>query len=273
MLINVDPFLTAIRNYRVVHLGGRYGSGKTALAFMLAYELLTKYKYRYLFSNTDSVWNDDPSDFFLRDGVHADAVLNLDEAGEYLETRSEVKQWLSYLRKLNVILLLPSFLPPARDVRMLSCQRIFNAEILGLPLWVYRWGIDSGHIDDGGMFFWWRPSEIWGIYDTIAMPSDAESILKNVKSWVAQAAKNTGYTRTALNYAAQSRSASLFADIALPNVGLSTQVTQTPPTSEGFASVQTVVDLSGVVDAAAETARKLEKTVSLSNKNSRGRRR
>lgn len=265
MLLNTDAFINAVRNYRILYLDGRLGGGKTALAFRLAYELLMKYKYRYLLSNTLSVWNDDFSKVYLRNNIWLDGVLLFDEAGEFFEGRAQVKEALSFLRKINGIMLLPSFLPPARDVRILTVQRVYNLQMVGLPVWVYRWEIDKGSVTDGGMFFWVNPHEIYGIYDTLGMPSDAHDILQNLKNYVAQAATTLGYDKTAK----KKQVISIFASEGL---GLRASAASGAASDESTPN-QTMDDLRGVVDTLYETTVRAQKAVSVSGKKSRGRRR
>lgn len=263
--INSDPFMTAVRQFRLLYIDGRYGGGKTALAFRIGYELVMTYKYRYLLSNTLSVFNDDPAKVYLREGVEANAVLVLDEGGEFLSKRSEVEQWLSYNRKIDTIMLIPSFLPPSRDVRILTVQRIFNANILGIPAWFYRWEIDKGSVTDGGVFCWWRPFEIFGVYDTRGMPSDANKLLEKVKSWVAQAARTLSYQETASK-----------AEIARHITGAGFRLQEDTPASAPAAEHTpdtSVADLQGVVDEFTASARKAEKAVSILAKSKRSRRR
>lgn len=204
-LVMADNIINYARNYRVVYLGGRYGGGKTAFAFRLAHELVTKYKYRYLLSNVASVWNTPAEAVQLRDGVYADAVMILDEGGMFLDNASEAKSWLAYLRKLNIILLVPSVLPPSTLMRRLSVQRTFNANSIGIPAWLYGLRLDAGIVKQEDKFLWWKPSEIFGIYDTVGMPADASELLAFLKVWTDQAKKQLGY---------QSRTPLLVADAA-----------------------------------------------------------
>jgi hypothetical protein len=137
-LVNAATFIGYCSTFRVVHIGGRYGGGKTSLAWRLAYELVDKGLARYVISNVKSVWSDDPAKITLRQGVYVDAVVILDEGGIFLKTGYDADKFLAFLRKLNITLLIPSVLPPATKARFLSVQRVWNAGVLGLPLWWYR---------------------------------------------------------------------------------------------------------------------------------------
>jgi len=143
-----------------------------------------------------SVWRDDPADVFLANGKTADAVLILDEAGVFMKSASETEEWLAALRKLNIVILCPSFLPPSRTARMLVLQRVFDATIIGVPVWWFKWHLDMGVLNEKGNFYWRNPQEIFGIYDTEGYPSEADELLNYVQEWTSQAQVNTGYKST-----------------------------------------------------------------------------
>ena len=180
--------------YRVVWMGGRYGGGKTALAFRLAHDLLKNHGYRYLLSNVKSVWTDDPKKIVLRDGQYADAVVILDEGGLFLKSSKDAETFLAFLRKLNVVILIPSVTPPTLKVRSFTIQRVYNLYSYGLPAWVYRWTLSSGHIKETGLFYWVSPPEIFGVYDTLGTPSDDGGLEDIFNDWTVKLQKTAGYT-------------------------------------------------------------------------------
>lgn len=189
--------LRYIYNYRICWIGGRFGGGKTSLAYRLAYDLKKKFPFRYVLSNVKDVWSDKPEDVVLRDGVFVDAIIILDEGGGFITTAKEADMWVEFLRKINVVLLLPSVRPPHRDMRTLTVRRDVNWQSLGVPCWAYTAKLDSGDIEEKFNFRWWHPNEIIGVYDTLGFPTDAKELLGNVKDWIKQAAANTGYEATA----------------------------------------------------------------------------
>jgi hypothetical protein len=213
-LHSFNAVLHYIKMYRVAHIDGRYGGGKTSFAFRCAYELLTRGGYRYLFSNVASVWNDNPDEIVMRDGRYVDAVVVLDEGGLFLKTGRDVEKFLVFLRKLNITLLLPSVQRPASALCRLQVQRMSNLNVLGLPLWSYVGRLSSGDQNERSNFYWRNPKEIYGIYDTLGVPtddtlvyladgSDAKSIMAAgslegyMNEWVKQLAQSTGYKNTA----------------------------------------------------------------------------
>lgn len=181
--LGADSFLGMVMAYRMVHIEGRFGGGKTALAVKIAERLLETGKVRYCISNIPIVWRDDPAKVELREGKRADCVVVLDEAGLFLETGREAKKFMAYLRKMNIVLVMPSVLEPAGVARMFSVQRTMTWTPLGIPLWWYNARLRYGRQKDSYSFGWWRPWEIFGIYDTEGAPDDDGGLYDYVKDW------------------------------------------------------------------------------------------
>lgn len=195
-LVNSALILGYLETFRVCNIGGRFGGGKTALGFRLARELIERKKVRHIVSNVQSVWNDDPAHIQLVNG-QADVAIILDEAGLFLETGRDAKKFLAYLRKLNVILIMPTVLEPAARIRFLTVQRIMNLEVMAFPMWLYRLDLIYGRTKEKGFFGWWKPREIFGIYDTKGYPSDDGGLAHFQKKWTEEVALGAGYERTA----------------------------------------------------------------------------
>lgn len=192
-LIMADSMIGMLKNYRVLWINGRYGGGKTALAHKLGQELLDSGFSRYLVSNVRSVWRDNPEKVVLRDGLLADCCVILDEGGLFLKTGHDADQFLAFMRKMNIVLIIPSVMPPAARVRFLTAQRIMTLNTVGLPLWLYKMTLRYGSVTEELKFGWWRPSEIFGIYDTAGAPDDDGGLDEYVKRWTAEIKKTTGY--------------------------------------------------------------------------------
>lgn len=195
-LIGRETIVGMLQTFRVLWIGGRYGGGKTALAYRLAYELLDSGFSRHLLSNCRNVWRDEPADVVLRDGRYLDTVVILDEGGLFLRTSRDADDFLAFLRKLNVVLIVPSIKPPAPSVRMVSVQRVANLQSVGLPAWVYNVSVEYGRQRDRERFVWWRPSEIYGIYDTTDVPVDDCGIGDYLESVVSNLVESQGHGKS-----------------------------------------------------------------------------
>lgn len=193
MLYGVNTFLAAVQTYRYCWLRSRPGSGKTALAFRLAYELVSSGRFRYILSNCRSVWADGPESVVLREGQYVDAVLILDEGGMFLDYGHKAKRWLAYLRKMNLVVLLPSVMKPAIVMRSFSVKRIINWEIIGVPVWTYRYRLSDAEDISRDFFHWVNPAEIYGVYDTQGFPSDGAGLEDWLLRWTKAAAAVAGY--------------------------------------------------------------------------------
>lgn len=183
-----ESFFGLLETFRVLTFDGRYGGGKTSLAFYCAEYLLKTGRFRYLLSNTPSVWTDNPNDVVLRPDEEGqptflDAVIILDETGLFLSMSVESKQFLAFLRKGNVVLLCPSVEDVARNLKSVTVQRLMNLQIVGLPAWVYSYKVRRGMQKDVAKFVWWHPEEIFGIYDSGAFPVDDNGLGDLLMDW------------------------------------------------------------------------------------------
>lgn len=193
MIYGGNTLYEYLRMYRCCWLRGRMGSGKTALAHKLAYDLISAGHFRYLVSNIRSVWNDAPADVLLREGVFVDAVIILDEGGIFAEGSYKAKKYLQYLRKMNCCVMVPSFLKPAAVMRDFSIKRSINWEIAGIPVWSYRYFVTDGVDNYHDWFHWIRPYEVFGVFDTGGFPSSDAGLEDWMVSWTKKAAAATGY--------------------------------------------------------------------------------
>jgi hypothetical protein len=176
-LVGADEFLRYVELTRYLWISGRFGGGKTALAFEIAGSLIDTERFTHLYSNCASVWADDPSRLQLREGLYADSAIVLDEAGLFVRDNKTAQRWLAFLRKFNIVLILPSFAPPAPSFQNLRVRRLLDGGAFGLPFWLYGWKYEDRDIKEGGRFFWWQPADIFGTYDTQSIPSDADELL------------------------------------------------------------------------------------------------
>lgn len=200
--VGVNLLLNQITSRRVCAIQGHYGTFKTSLAFRLAIELVEKYGYRYIVSNCYSNITDDMRDVVPDDKGRIDTVIILDEAGEFIHSTKDTKGWLAFLRKLNACLLIPTMDSLPSNLTRLEVSRSGNNQALGIDSVTYTISFDGGSTkDDRYNFTWNRPSEIYGLYDTDAYPSDAADIMEWLKMSTAKAAQKLNYGKTAMKYA------------------------------------------------------------------------
>ncbi len=106
MLINGDLAVNTLKAFHILHLSGRYGGGKTALAFRLALELLEDGTCQHLVSNVPSVWSEPLESVDFNDEKELNTVVIIDEAGVFLKTGRDVEAYMAALRKMGVYLII-----------------------------------------------------------------------------------------------------------------------------------------------------------------------
>lgn len=194
MLLNAGILIGYLKTYRIATIEGGYGTFKTALAFKLAHELLESGAVKYCVTNMPCVFRDKPRDVQFDENGQLNVVIILDEGGIFLEDTRTAKKYLNFLRKMNVILIIPSAESPASRVRNLVVQRTFNAGVFGIPLLFYAVSLNQGKIKENISFQWVFPGEIFGIYDTGAAPISDGGIAHWLAKWTDEYRKRWGDT-------------------------------------------------------------------------------
>jgi hypothetical protein len=161
-----------LRTFRSCWISGRLGGGKTLLAFRMAYDLLDSGFVKHLVSNIPSVWSENPWDIELDSNNMLNTVVVLDEGGLYLRTGKDVDEYMTFARKMNVVIIVPSVRKPAPALRDFVIERVFNFQMLGLPWWLYKYYLTTAGAKDEAKFLYTNPSEMYGIFDSKAMPVD-----------------------------------------------------------------------------------------------------
>lgn len=180
-LINVAPTLGLIMSYRCVYIGGGMGSGKTLVAYRLAWELLRTGQFRYLVSNGRNVWANEVGSVVPRANADGqpqflDAVIVLDEGGHIIEGAAHGAAMKAFARKLNIVVLVPSVEPPPANMRVLQMARTFNGAVFGLPLQWWSVTLSTRFFRGKYGFGVWRPQQMYGIYDTEDFTQDEDEI-------------------------------------------------------------------------------------------------
>jgi hypothetical protein len=190
MFIGGDEFLAMIPGYRALWIKGRYGGGKTLLAFAIAMNMCDTQGYRHIVSNVPSVITDPPEDVVAVTEIHEsgeikttlDVVFVLDEAGLYMRFADQADKYLEVLRKLNIILLAPSVLPVSMRLRAFICWRDMDLRVFGIDAMIFKYRIEGSPEQ---WFVLWNVSKYFGIYSTVAAPEGDAGLSKFIKDGLA----------------------------------------------------------------------------------------
>jgi len=180
--VNAEYVLQVLRAFRVVWLKGRFGGGKTLLSFALGREFLERGWSRYLISNIGSAWSDKVENVEPRD-TKLDVFVIVDEAGQFLQTNSQIDTVMAYARMMNVVAVMPSVMPIPVRARFLSIIRVFNAYGIGLPFWIYRLDLSYAGQTERTHFALLKPHEYYGVYDTESFAADDAGIGLLMRRW------------------------------------------------------------------------------------------
>lgn len=161
-LVGGGTVLQMIKAYRLIWISGRFGGGKTSLAFEIARNYAEDgYK---IVTNSKSIWAENIQDHGIDENGHLNSVVILDEGGIVFKRNTQAEQIAAYANKMDIIFLIPSFWPPARKFRVLELQPIWNLTGIGIPYIQYQWRVSVGGFKDEGSFGWLFPQNIYGVY-------------------------------------------------------------------------------------------------------------
>ena len=164
--IGGEMFWGMLKNFRVLWLSGRYGGGKTSLAFLCAARLRAEGLAQGVVANIPCSFANDVSSLSLP------SAIVLDESWIYIESRKDVYDYAAFVRKFKHYLLLPSVFPVHARLSSFSVQRVFNGYVVGFPVWWYRWNLRSKDVKEMGSFGVWNPKSIFGHYPTDFVAGD-----------------------------------------------------------------------------------------------------
>lgn len=164
--------------YRVCHIGGYLGQGKTALAVYLADWLLRHGYADQVLSNTPLTTGRIVAEYedwkSAVCGRFQNTVILYDESWIELgvgASQKTILSYMAYLRKDNSYLLLPSTHELTRGVCLLNVERCLNGLLFGLPLWRYEfWLGPRKPRKDLQKYSWWRPKSVFSLYDKDKRP-------------------------------------------------------------------------------------------------------
>lgn len=191
-LWGMSVFFGNIQTFRICHIRSRYGSGKTAFATRLGYELHERGIVRYICGNYPSPWFTPFDEVEIVNG-RADVCMILDEGGSFIQSKYKALKYIQFMRKLNIILLVPSVLAPSSVLTAFKVKRTMNLAVAGIPVWVFSSRLADGEEIQYETFYWLNPSEIYGAYDTGAFVVDDAGAEDWLIKWSVQAAAQRGY--------------------------------------------------------------------------------
>lgn len=187
-LVNGGVAISQVRGFRMVWYPGRFGAGKSAIAFRIAYELAINYGYKII-SNQECVWNEiNPPDWKYDE--HGNMTLGLiavvDEGGLWVQDEVEAMEYLAFAGKMDLIVGLPSITEPCDIFSSLTIQPMYNFRSIGVPYNVYEWRVSQQKAKFRGGFAWAGMEEIYGTYSTLNPSSDPRGILHYLREKVTE---------------------------------------------------------------------------------------
>jgi len=113
-----------------------------------------------------------------------DAVVILDEAWMYLRRWNDSMEYVGFLRKYNLFLLMPSIFKINKNIQevCITLYRATNLYKIGIPAWGYKWYMGQGRERIEGRFWLWQPDRFFGTYDTKYIPMDDGGIAAALRS-------------------------------------------------------------------------------------------
>ncbi len=202
-------FLPMLLNVRVLWLAGRYGGGKTALASILAAWLWWRGYVKNVVANYPLKFAD-PNP---RPPLTESAIV-LDEAWQFARDSQAVFRYAGFMRKLGNFLLLPSVFPPHPRLSFFWTERVFNAYIVAIPAWIFRWNLQRLSHRERGYFAVLNPHAIFEMYDSWSIDTSDGAIADLLSNTVRSLERKTTPTRTSPKE--DSRAISEQAPIQLP---------------------------------------------------------
>lgn len=180
-MFNFAMTMAYVKQSRIVSIEGRPGGYKTSLSLMIALHLWREHYIDYIFTNFDCVWADDlniPAILEKTDPYNNRLGIIFDEAGQFFNSSSQVKQLKAAIRKLNLYFIAPSAEPPTRRFSRLYIEPLQIFDVIGLPLVRYRTTMLGPTRRDSRIsyFYWWQPSCTFGLYDTKQFPATARGL-------------------------------------------------------------------------------------------------
>jgi len=104
------------------------------------------------------------------------------KGGQYILANAQIKNVASYVAKMDMIYVTPSYWPPADAMKILTIQPLSSFNEIGIPVTFYRWWLELGKMKDKGIFFWIGNQGMYGTYSR----QDPGSFAEDIVEWAIQ---------------------------------------------------------------------------------------
>lgn len=168
-----------IHGIRLVYIPGYFGYGKTLLAVGMYVNYFGPRGYK-LITNINCVLASELEDVQLDENGKMKVFILIDEGGEYLDGSRDVKDLLRNPRKMDYVLVIPSYHEPHRSAQKLTITPIWSFRSAGIPYIKYEWR--SKINKSNGQFGWFGFQEAFGVYSS---NDPAYSPLK-IRNWLVE---------------------------------------------------------------------------------------
>lgn len=191
MSLVASEFLLMLRNFRIVWLAGRFGGGKTAFATILAAYALSHGWVEDVIANYPcAIANPAPTP------PVRNSLIILDESWQFARDSRAIQKYGAYLRKLGNFLILPSVFPVSSNLSLFRAERVFNAYVVGIPAWIWRWWLQQRGYTEKGYFAVIRPHEVFPLYDSYSVDTSDGAIADLLSATIELTAKKDSTTAT-----------------------------------------------------------------------------
>lgn len=177
-ILGAGTFLYMVEMCKSVWFSGRFGGGKTSGCYIVASWLYANRKVDHIMSNIPDEVSDP-----VTAPVKKTAMI-IDESWQFLAGWEDVKAYAAYLRKLELILLMPSVFPPNPRLRMLSTWRVWDGYTCGLPFWFYKWQMTMNGVRESGLWAIFNPAAVFGMFDTKFIPQNDNGLVDAIEKTI-----------------------------------------------------------------------------------------
>ena len=152
-----------IHGIRLVYIPGYFGYGKTLLGMGMYINYFGPRGYK-LVTNISCVFSSDLDEVQLDKNGKLKAFVLIDEGGEYLDASKDIKDLLRNPRKMDFVLVIPSYHEPHRSAQKLTITPLWSFRSAGIPYIHYEWRSKVNRTT--ASFGWFGFQEAFGVYSS-----------------------------------------------------------------------------------------------------------